>query len=383
MKVETSESTPTKLKTFFFIPVFVGLLLVGGCALFAPSPKITHHLDDLVVMDIPAIQNYERSFWGQIRICRTFYQSYDDDFDVILILSNIPWGSEQLKALRIHGRMKLVRNSVQGTGIRRFDSGKLHGSPSKLKGILDLPTHHALLLGYSLHELAHLWVVNHRVIPTTTKHHWGFSSVNGVLGGFDRTTLVELGNDQFLAAPFMPNRGYPMANKKPYSELELYLSGFIPIEEVPDIWVAEDGTFSRDSDGVIEKDENGNFVFQAKRISVWRNEDIVKKLGPRIPNHEDSQKSIRLAVIAINNSSNPLEDKDISYVRKAIELFTLNESIKHLDKITIKSSGHTHNWSFEPGLYNFWEATGGRGTINAHIASERKKTQETAPNVEN
>jgi len=383
MKVETSESTPTKLNTFFFISVFVGLLLVGGCALFAPSPKITHHLDDLVVMDIPAIQNYERSFWGQIRICRTFYQSYDDDFDVILILSNIPWGSEQLNALRIHGRMKLVRNSVQGTGIRRFDSGKLHGSPSKLKGILDLPTHHALLLGYSLHELAHLWVVNHRVIPTTSKHHWGFSSVNGVLGGFDRTTLVELGNDQFLAAPFMPNRGYPMSNKKPYSELELYLSGFIPIEEVPDIWVAEDGRFSRDPDGVIEKDENGNFVFQAKRISIWRNEEIVKKLGPRVPNHEDSQKSIRLAVIAINNSSNPLEDKDIAYVRKAIELFTLNEGIKHLDKITIKSSGHTHNWSFEPGLYNFWDATGGRGMIDAHIASERKETQETAPNVEN
>ena len=383
MKLESSPSTPTILNPLVGIPALVGLLLVGGCALLAPAPKITHHLDNLVVMDIPEIRNYESSYWGQIRICRTFYQSYNDDFDIVLIISNIPWGSHEKIRLTIDGFLKLVRNSVKGTGIRRFNSGNLFGSPTTLKGVLWLPAHHSLLLGYSLHEILHLWVINHRVIPTTYKHHWGFSSVHGSLGGFDITSLVELGDSRYSAAPFSLNHAYPHGNMKPYSELELYLAGFIPIADVPDIWVAEDGEFSYDSNGSIETDENGNYVFRAKEISIWSGKKIVKKLGPRIPNHVESQKSFRVAVIAINNSSNPLEDMNIRYLAKAIDLFTINESILDIDEITVESDGTRHNWSFESGQYNFWEATGGRGTLNADIASSRKETQEEVPDPAN
>ncbi len=383
MKLEPSPSTPTILNPLVGIPALVGLLLVGGCALLAPAPKITHHLDNLVVMDIPEIRNYESSYWGQIRICRTFYQSYNDDFDIVLIISNIPWGSHEKSRLTIDGFLKLVRNSVQGTGIRRFDSGNLFGSPSKLKGVLWLPAHHSLLLGYSLHEILHLWAVNYRVIPTSYKHHWGFSSVHGSLGGFDLTSLVELGDSKFSAAPFSLNHAYPHGNMKPYSELELYLAGFIPIEEVPDIWVAEDGEFSYDSPGSIETDENGNYIFHSKKISTWSGEKIVEKLGPRIPNHVESQKSFRAAVIVINNTKHPIDEINIKYMSKAIELFTKRESILDIDKITVESDGKRPNWTFESGQYNFWEATGGRGTLDADIASSRKETQEAVPSSAN
>ena len=383
LKLEPSVSTRTILNPLVGIPALVGLLLVGGCALLAPAPKITHHFDNLVVMDIPAIKNYERSVLGQIRICQTFYRSYNDDFDVVLILANIPWGGERYNALRTRGQMNLVRNSVQGTGIREIDSGNRYGSLIKLKGILYLPTIYSILLGASLHEIAHLWVINSRILPTTMKDHWGFSSVNGSLGGFDIATLVDLGNNRFSAAPFTPNAAYPLKNSKPYSELELYLSGFIPIEEVPDIWVAEDGKYSYESRGVVEKDRNHNFVFQAKKISIWSGKKIVEKLGPRIPGYEDSQKSFRLAVIAINNKRNPLKDRDIRYVTKAIELFTEEKSVIDVDNITIESPGRTERWAFPSGIYNFWDATGGRGTLDADIASSRKETQEAVPSPAN
>ena len=66
---------------------------------FAPSPKITQHFDNLVVMDTPSIPNYETSLLGQLRICRKFYQSYKDEFDMLLIISNLPWGSNEYWSL--------------------------------------------------------------------------------------------------------------------------------------------------------------------------------------------------------------------------------------------------------------------------------------------
>ena len=66
--------------------------------------------------------------------------------------------------------------------------------------------------------------------------HWGFSSANGVLGGFDSAELVRLGNGRYAAGSFGT-----LGNDLPYSPIELYLAGLIAPEEVPDLWVANDG----------------------------------------------------------------------------------------------------------------------------------------------
>ena len=87
----------------------------------------------------------------------------------------------------------------------------------------------------------------------------------------------------------------------------------------------------------------------------------------------NSQKSFRLAVIAINNSTYPLDDKDIKYLLSVVDLFTKKESILDVDTIVIEESEVTHTWSFDPGQYNFWDATGGRAIIDAEIASTRKE----------
>lgn len=86
--------------------------------------------------------------------------------------------------------MRTVRNEVQGIGVTQRDHGKWFGSLKKLKGILHLPTNHSLIIGAPLHEIMHLWVANKKVIPSIMKSHWGISSVNGQLGGFDRELLL-------------------------------------------------------------------------------------------------------------------------------------------------------------------------------------------------
>ena len=186
------------------------------------------------------------------------------------------------------------------------------------------------------------------------------------------TTLVSLGNNKFSAAPFLPNSSYRYRSSRPYSELELYLAGLITPEEVPDVWIAEEGRLMQDSHGRVERDKEGNFIFEATNISIWPVEKIVEILGPRVPNHLNSQKSFRLAVIAINNSKYPLDDKDKKYLRSVVDLFTAKESILDVDTMIIEENKITHTWSFEPGQYNFWDATGGRATIDAEVASARK-----------
>ena len=372
-KALTTRTEPHRFKFLLSIIVFGCLIVLDGCVFFAPSPKITQHFDNLVVMDTPSIPNYETSLLGQIRICRTFYQSYKDEFDMILIISNIPWGGSDHRSLEEWGQMRTVRNEVQGIGVTQRNHGKWFGSLKKLKGILHLPTNQSLVIGAPLHEIMHLWVANKQVIPSIMKNHWGISSVNGQLGGFDMTTLVSLGSNRFSAPPFLPNSSHLFMSQRPYSELELYLAGLIPPENVPDIWIAEDGRLLRDSDSHIERDEDGNFIFEARKISIWPIDKIVQKLGPRNPNHLNSQKSFRLAVIAINNSTYPLDDKDIRFLLRFIDLFVKKESILDVERIDIEVSGDRHAWSFPPGHYNFWDATGGRAIIDAEIASTRKE----------
>ena len=362
---------PNGFKFLLSIIVFGYLIVVGGCVVFAPSPKITHHFDNLVVMDTPTVPNYEKGLIGQLKICRTFYQYYKDEFDVILIISNITFGSNEYRSLRAKGQMRIVRNEVQGIGVTLQDHGKWFGSNKKLKGVIHLPTKLSLIVGAPLHEIMHLWVANKEVIPSIIKDHWGISSVNGNLGGFDMTTLVRLGGNKFSAAPFFLNSPVLLRSIRPYSELELYLAGLIPPEDVSEVWIAEEGKILMDSDGQFKKDKDGNFIFEATNISIWPIEKIVQKLGPRIPNHLNSQKSFRLAVIAINNSTNPLDEKDMKLLRSVVELFVKQESILDVDSIVIEEPGVTHTWSFDPGQYNFWDATGGRAIMDAEIASAR------------
>ena len=331
------------------------LLQLSGCMAivktFQSEAEITHHLDNLVVMQT------SRSLVKQDRllnseVCKTFYKNYQDVFDVIFIISNVPRHQFDGGEFGYYGAMGVVRNHESGTGAEIFDHGDWFYSRDTLRGFMHIPAQSLLLGGPSLHEFMHIWVHDREVIPTVIESHWGFSSVHGQLGGFDIESLVELGEGKYSAGLFGINANG--GNSLPYAPLELYLAGWISASEVPDIWVAEDGKFLYETDPDnpdVKRQQigpDGFPIFTATSVSTWSIEQIVEILGERIPNVEDSQREFRVATVLVGNEEFPVTEEDIEFVRNQVVLFSMKASLR-------ESSGlKTHN---------FWDATGGRASI--------------------
>ena len=170
-----------------------------------------------------------------------FYQHFKDEFDFLLVVRNlihdvdVPWVPPA-------GLFRSVSNNVQGIGVSLFSNAQRWGSSGKLQGVGFFPyvgdssrEWAPIGRGPGIHEFMHRWAND--VVPSSDLSHWGFSSANGLLGGFDITNLVDHGGNKYSAGEFWPNGSYG----RPFSPIELYLAGLIPPEEVPDLWVAEDG----------------------------------------------------------------------------------------------------------------------------------------------
>lgn len=86
----------------------------------------------------------------------------------------------------------------------------------------------------------------------------------GTLGecGFQREELISLGDGKYSSGNFSPHHAIVSV---PYSPLEMYLAGWIPPDDVPDIWVAEDGSWlMRERSGrrpQHQKDADGDWIF--------------------------------------------------------------------------------------------------------------------------
>ena len=159
---------------------------------------------------------------------REFYRHFEDRFDFLMFFSNLDDISDHENA-PYYGVYSSVRNDVEGTGRTRYYTNR-YGSTERLKGVIHFPYNRALLFGPSLHEVQHAWA--NYAVPTAVGGHWGFSSANGQLGGFDIADLADLGDGRYAGGPFgtFANGG----NGPAYSPIELYLAGFIAPEEVPD-----------------------------------------------------------------------------------------------------------------------------------------------------
>ena len=200
---------------------------------------------------------------------REIYRWFADEFDYLIFLSNLS-SIDDFNGRAYFGVYWPVMNDTEGTGRNIFfNSGP--GSGGKLRGMLHFPYRAGLWWGPGLHELLHTWA--NYAVPTAVGGHWGFSSADGQLGGFDRDDLADLGGGRYSAGPFgtFANGG----NSVPYSPIELYFAGLIPPEEVPDLWVAVDG----------ERADDGTFT--ASDVRDYSIEDIVAEHGRRVPSFVD------------------------------------------------------------------------------------------------
>ena len=277
----------------------------------------------------------------------TLYSYFEDVFDFIMFFSNLD-DIDDHENPRYFGVYSPVRNDIAGVGRSMFYSND-YGSAETLKGAIHFPYNRALRSGPSLHEILHAWA--NYTIPTAVDAHWGFSSANGQLGGFDIGNFVELGDNRYAAGRFgtYANGG----NRPAYSPIELYFAGYIPPEEVPDLWVAADGEWIVE-DGDLVRTQDGHGVFSATDVRTYAIEDIVEQNGPRVPGMADAQWHFRVAVVLLTDDDHPATDRQ-------------------LDLLGDHAAWFSRAAPDETYLHNFFEATGGRGTVTMDGLSQFRK----------
>ena len=287
----------------------------------------------------------EDLFQGSI----AFYEYFRDDFDFLIFISNLSIldVESDLAGAQYQG----IMNDVEGIGkdiyIDPYYRG--WGSAGALQGTIRFVTLEDLDADTLLHEVIHRWA---NYITSFGKSeisgyfgHWGFSSANGLLGGFDIADFVDHGDGRYSAGSFSP---FGTTSRKPYSPIELYLAGFIPPGEVPDLWVAEDGAW------LDEYIDDGHRLFTVSNARTYTIEDIIAQHGPRIPDHTQSQGDLRVAAILLINEDHPLHKWQLEKVSGFIARFS-------------------HAGTDEFDEYNFYEATGGRATITMDGLSQSLK----------
>lgn len=262
-------------------------------------------------------------------VSKMVYEQFKDDFDVLFFTQNqenAPNGSASTQMD--------AKNTVQGIGKGLFNNSSLYGSAGKLESTVHLNALTGMRNGPSLHEFFHHWGNSLAQFPTTYGSHWGASSVKGVLGGFDSNSLVDLGGGSWQVAPFSEFTG--AGNTTPFAPLELYLMGLIPAADVPDTKIAIN--FANYSQNTAT-----TATFTATSISNKTSAQIVVDNGARIPDSTNSQKSFKGLHVVLTKTplANPLWAR-------------MDEDTHRFSRASASGTAP---------LLNFWEATGGRATL--------------------
>ena len=307
--------------------------------------------DNVFVLPVPVaidLPHYHRL--GETNVVSSFsssfYAYFHDDFDFLIIVYNLSTFNVVGGGLFIK-----VKNEVSGIGLPMFSSDRVWGSEGALRGISIVEAIEDISGGVLLHELTHEW--GNSILPMVHEigAHWGFSSANGVLGGFNIADLVDHGDGRYSAGRFSPTGYNPGSTFAPYygfGQIELYFAGLLPPEEVPDLWVAEDGKW------LDEYTDDGHLLFTASKVRMYTIEDIIAEHGPRIPDYTHSQRDFRVATILLIDEDRPLYEHQ-------------------LDKVSSDIAQFSHAGTDEFDAYNFYEATGGRATITMDGLSQSLK----------
>jgi len=275
-------------------------------------------------------------------ITKTLYRHLGDVYDFI-VLANLDFQGSGPYA----GVFSQVKNDVRGIGSGIVNETAFYGSKGKLQGVIHQPGSVDINTGPTLHEMVHAWGNYLSVFPETD--HWGASDVGGQLGGWKPGSLTPLGNNLYSAESPQLHNEYMMpwflnangGNRVPFSDLELYLMGMISKEEI-----TRDFTYANGFRWV----DQARGIFQATGFSTVSIDDIIRTHGQRIPDHKTSQKQFNVLHVILSNR--PMDISEWKYADKGVYQFAYPGS----DGVA--------------ELFNFWEATGGRGSLVMDLAMD-------------
>lgn len=186
------------------------------------------------------------------------------------------------------------------------------------------------------HETGHRWGVKIGLGLSNDGSHWGLVAADGVLGGFPPSALNDLGGGvfQLTRASALPDR------PQRFSDLELYLMGLMPPEEVAPVSVVSDYTITDSS--------NPTYLTLNATLRTVSVDDIVAEHGPRLPAFGDAPTEFRSAFVVF--STRALTVSEMSFFDHHASSFGAPESI---------------------GSTTFEEATGGRAQMDTSLPALR------------
>ena len=327
---------------------------LGGNVLFdefPESPLVHLYNDNVIVMRVNE-DLATTDFLGALATYATeFYHWFEDEFDYLMFFTNLT--QNEPRDYTHYGRYYSVMNDTAGIGWPEFFKPS-YGSAGRLRGVIHLIYPDYLYRGPALHELQHAW--SNWAIPTARPSHWGYSSAYGQLGGFDSANLVNLGGGRWTAGRFGT-----IINHVPYSPIELYFAGLAAPEEVPELWVAEDGEWLLDENGNPVVDDNGHYVFTAANPRTYSIEDIIAEHGERRPAGSEVRRDQRAAIILVTD-----------FTRRA-DVRTLQLLSEHATAFALQGDDGIDSSN------NYYEATLGRGTLTLDGLTGLLKDEPGAP----
>ncbi|HEX8155267.1 MAG TPA: carboxypeptidase-like regulatory domain-containing protein [Thermoanaerobaculia bacterium] len=259
----------------------------------------------------------------QKEAAKQFYRKFADVYDFIYMIPD--------RSIGVAGFCQRVRNDATGIGLPISDDSLQYGSAGKLRSVLLINAGDSPPL---LHETMHTWAT--WITPpfdAATGGHWGYSGVNGVLGGFDATKLVAH-PDGSWSVPQVAVNGWANDTVK-YAPLELYLAGLAPLSSVPAVPVFTN----------LELIGGSATEFRGTRTDV-SGADLVARYGARNPAFAVAPKRFRVAVVGV--TAKPLDAAGMAY------LSILGQQLSGIGPNCILA-------------LSFANATGGAGAMDAHI----------------
>lgn len=235
-------------------------------------------------------------------VSRKFYSLYPDkdNYDFLSIFTTFLDSSKP----HLH---YIVKKDVGGIGTEQVATLSNFGS-NKLLGVnffnttLTMDelnsTEKAVKTNFSIidHELSHQWLMyagNDFAFGADDNYHYGRWVNSAFMRGGEEWVDTNGGfiwKDNQNGTLSIPDSNF--SAKRGFSKLSLYLMGFLPSSDVPDLEVV----VPKDPTDRISRTIKGTF----KKVSV---NDIIAKNGERNPSYQNSQKNFRMAYILLSKKN--------------------------------------------------------------------------------
>jgi len=262
---------------------------------------------DTYVMPYSYPESYDRHLTGGIDnvearqwVAQSFFTHNPDSYDFIVVVSDFVfdagWGQHGDPT---HALYWAVQNDTAGIGLGFFDQSQLFGS-RRLQGYIDtnsldlvrdslgiLDEEHFLTI--VSHELGHRWLAHCDYEDTP-------GSISSALRGVDDTHwsyLLDSNASYMYGSDWQDNENGSFTAteiKTRYSDLDLYLMGMLPGDEVDPVTLLTNPAIDAD-----QYPELGAIIDATPTLLTV--DQVIAAEGPRIPSNEDSPHEFKIAVV--------------------------------------------------------------------------------------